>query len=388
MLLSFTVSNYRSYREARTLNLASASIKEHSEYLIEMDGTAALPTAAIYGANSSGKSNLIEAFRTFLTTVFDSAGYNSSKELPMYPFLFDETSRNGACGFEIELIVEGNYYRYGFSATKIEITEEYLYFRTGNKGREKCLFVRSVDGIGVTAHYKTAEALVERTKDNALFLSVADAFNDKIAGKIMSELKGIAVFNGDDSKTLSDRNIDISDVELNMFLAQFKLGFDSVRRVDNPEVKAVTTHKVYDSAGKVVGEINMSMSDSESEGTNKLFDIAPVFVKAFSLPRVLIVDEFGSSMHPMITRMLISLFNNKETNPMGSQLIFATHDTNLLDNSFLRRDQIWFTEKNDVAATDLYSLVEFKDASGAKVRNDRSFEKDYINGRYGAIPYL
>ena len=389
MLLSFTVSNYRSYREARTLNLAPASIKEHSEYLIERDGgTTALPTAAIYGANSSGKSNLIEAFRTFLTTVFDSAGYNSSKELPMYPFLFDETSRNGACGFEIELFVEGDYYRYGFSATKIEITEEYLYFRTGNKGREKCLFIRSADGIGVTAHYKTAEALVERTKDNALFLSVADAFNDKIAGKIMSELKGIAVFNGDDSKALSERNIGITDDELNMFLSQFKLGFDSVRRVDNPEVKAVTTHKVYDSAGKVVGEINMSMSDSESEGTNKLFDVTPVFVKALSLPRVLIVDEFGSSMHPMITRMLISLFNNKETNPMGSQLIFATHDTNLLDNSFLRRDQIWFTEKNDVASTDLYSLVEFKDASGSKVRNDRSFEKDYINGRYGAIPYL
>ena len=174
----------------------------------------------------------------------------------------------------------------------------------------------------------------------------------------------------------------------NTFLRQFKLGFDSVKRVDNPEVKAVTVHKVYDSAGKVVGEINMSMSDSESEGTNKLFDVAPVFVRALSSPRVLIVDEFGSSMHPMITKMLIALFNNKDTNPMGSQLVFATHDTNLLDNSFLRRDQIWFTEKNDVAATDLYSLVEFKDASGAKVRNDRSFEKDYINGRYGAIPYL
>ena len=388
MLLSFTVSNFRSYKEAKTLNMSPASIKEHAEYLIDINGTAALPTAAIYGANSSGKSNLIEAFRTFLTTVFDSAGYNSSKELPMYPFLFDETNRSGASAFEVELIVEGDYYRYGFSATRVEITEEYLYFRTGNKGREKCLFIRSSDGIGVTSHYKTAEALVDRTKDNALFLSVADAFNDRIAGKIMSEMKRIAVFNGDDTKDLSDRSITISDEEMNTFLRQFKLGFDSVKRVDNPEVKAVTVHKVYDSAGKVVGEINMSMSDSESEGTNKLFDVAPVFVRALSSPRVLVVDEFGSSMHPMITKMLIALFNNKDTNPMGSQLVFATHDTNLLDNSFLRRDQIWFTEKNDVAATDLYSLVEFKDASGAKVRNDRSFEKDYINGRYGAIPYL
>lgn len=388
MLLRFTLSNFRSFKAKKTLDLTAATIKEYEESLFSTVGLSVLPSAVLYGANSSGKSNLIEAIRTFLTTVYDSASYNSSEELPMAPFMFDEDSRTKPSCFEIELLIDDDWYRYGFSAKKDRICEEYLYFKTGNKGREKCLFVRSEDGIGVTSHYKSAEDMVERTRDNALFLSVADAFNDRIAGLIMRELKGFAVFDGDKSETLSEKAISISDDELNSFLSRFKLGFETIRRVDNPSIRAVTTHKVYDASGKVTGEISMSLSDTESNGTNKLFDMAPIFVKALSSRRVLVIDEFGSSMHPMITRMLISLFNSKETNPMGSQLIFTTHDTNLLDNKYLRRDQIWFTEKDETASTDLYSLVEFKDASGVKVRNDRSYEKDYINGRYGAIPYL
>ena len=388
MLLSFTVSNYRSFKNKRTLDLSAANVKEYEDSLTKVGDTAILPSAVLYGANSSGKSNLIESFRAFLTTVYNSASYNSSEELPMFPFLFDEASRTNPCSFEVELLIDGDYYRYGFAATKEKIVEEYLYFKTGNKGREKCLFVRSEDGIGVTAHYKSAEDMVERTRDNALFLSVADAFNDRIAGLIMRELKGFAIFDGDKSEALASKAISISDEELNSFLAKFKLGFDTIKKVDNPSIKAITTHKVYNAAGEVTGEISMALSDSESKGTNKLFDMAPIFVKALANRRVLIIDELGSSMHPMITRMLISMFNSKETNPIGSQLIFTTHDTNLLDNKFLRRDQIWFTEKDETAATDLYSLVEFKDASGVKVRNDRSYEKDYINGKYGAIPYL
>ena len=388
MLLSFTLSNFRSFKDSKTIDLSAASIKEHEGAIWVVSGTSILSSAVLYGANSSGKSNLIEGFRTFLTTVYNSASFNSSEELLMYPFLFDEDSRLKPCGFEIELLIEEDRYRYGFSATKEKVTSEYLYFKTGNKGREKCLFVRSEDGIGVTSHYKSAKDIVERTRDNALFLSVADAFNDKTAGKIMRELKHFAIFDGDKSEALAEKAISISDEELNSFLSKFKLGFDSIRKDDNPEIKAVTIHKVYNAAGEVVGEVSMALKDSESNGTNKLFDMAPIFIKALSSPRVLIIDEFGSSMHPMITRKLISLFNDKETNPMGSQLIFTTHDTNLLDNRLLRRDQIWFTEKDDKASTDLYSLVEFKDESGVKVRNDRSYEKDYINGRYGAIPYL
>lgn len=388
MLLSFTLSNYRSFKTQKTLDLTAAGVSEFEDSLTPVGSISILPSAVLYGANSSGKSNLIHGFDTFLTTIYDSASYNSSEELPMYPFLFDEESRTKPCCFEVELIVDEDYYRYGFSATKEKITEEYLYQRPGNKGRTRCLFVRSEDGIGVSSHYKSADGIVERTRDNALFLSVADAFNDKTAGVIMRELKRFAIFDCDKSEALAANAISITDDELNTFLSKFKLGFDSIKMVDNPTVKAITTHKVYNSSGKICGEITMSLSDSESNGTNKLFDLAPIFIKALSNRRILIIDEFGSSIHPMITRLLISLFNNKETNPLGSQLIFTTHDTNLLDNKLLRRDQIWFTEKDDTASTDLYSLVEFKDASGVKVRNDRSYEKDYINGRYGAIPYL
>ena len=199
MLLSFTLSNFRSFKAKKTLDLTAATIKEYEESLFSTVGLSVLPSAVLYGANSSGKSNLIEAIRTFLTTVYDSASYNSSEELPMAPFMFDEDSRTKPSCFEIELLIDDDWYRYGFSAKKDRICEEYLYFKTGNKGREKCLFVRSEDGIGVTSHYKSAEDMVERTRDNALFLSVADAFNDRIAGLIMRELKCFAVFDGDKS---------------------------------------------------------------------------------------------------------------------------------------------------------------------------------------------
>ena len=232
MLLSFTISNYRSFKIKRTLDLTAASIKEHEEVLTEVGETAVLPSAVLYGANSSGKSNLIEAFRVFLTSIYNSASYNSSEELPMFPFLYDEESRTKPCSFEIELLISGDYYRYGFSATKARIVDEYLYFKTCNKGREKCLFVRSEDGIGVTSHYKSAEDIVERTRDNALFLSVADAFNDKIAGMIMRELKGFAILDGDKSEALSDKAISITDDELNSFLAKFKLGFETPQHVN------------------------------------------------------------------------------------------------------------------------------------------------------------
>ena len=142
MLLSFTLSNFRSFKAKKTLDLTAATIKEYEESLFSTVGLSVLPSAVLYGANSSGKSNLIEAIRTFLTTVYDSASYNSSEELPMAPFMFDEDSRTKPSCFEIELLIDDDWYRYGFSAMKDRICEEYLYFKTGNKGREKCLFVR------------------------------------------------------------------------------------------------------------------------------------------------------------------------------------------------------------------------------------------------------
>ncbi|MEP6929332.1 MAG: AAA family ATPase, partial [Flavobacterium sp.] len=149
-----------------------------------------------------------------------------------------------------------------------------------------------------------------------------------------------------------------------------------------------TLHNVYDNKGNVVSNYEFKLSDQESSGTNKIFDLSGFVLLTLQLGLVLIIDELDSKLHPILTQEIIKLFNNPETNPKNAQLIFTTHDTNLLGANLFRRDQIWFTEKDDFEATDMYSLLEFKDEDGKTIRKDRSFEADYIRGRYGAIPYI
>ena len=147
-------------------------------------------------------------------------------------------------------------------------------------------------------------------------------------------------------------------------------------------------HNVYSDKGKIVGTINFSFEDRESSGTNKLFDLSgPIFETLFS-GAVLVIDELDAKMHPLISQYIIELFNNPETNPKNAQLIFTTHDTHLLSQKILRRDQIWFTEKDSKEQTDLYSLIDIVLPDGTKPRNDANYEKNYITGRYGAIPYI
>lgn len=127
----------------------------------------------------------------------------------------------------------------------------------------------------------------------------------------------------------------------------------------------------------------------ESEGTKKIINISSPIAKALSNGSAIVVDEFDAKLHPLLTKKIIDTFNSPETNPYNAQLIFATHDTNLLSNKIFRRDQIWFAEKNrEDESTDIYPLSEIKEQNGDKIRNDRVYEKDYINGKYGAIPYL
>lgn len=130
------------------------------------------------------------------------------------------------------------------------------------------------------------------------------------------------------------------------------------------------------------------MSSYESAGTNRLFDIIYLILLSLENGSPIVIDELDRALHPLLTKYIIELFNNDKTNPRGAQLIFTTHDTNLLSSKTFRRDQIWFVEKDKMESSDLFCLAEFKDADGVKVRNDRSFEKDYIQGKYGAIPYL
>ena len=157
---------------------------------------------------------------------------------------------------------------------------------------------------------------------------------------------------------------------------------------DNPKLNAEVVHAIFNQNGEKVGSEHFPIEKMESEGTKKMIEIAGPIFDAILNGKILIVDELDAKLHPFLTRKIISLFMDKGINSKGAQLIFATHDTNLLNIQYLRRDQIWFTEKDKSDSTDLYSLVEFRDDAGNKVRNDRNIEKDYINGRFGAIPFM
>lgn len=153
-------------------------------------------------------------------------------------------------------------------------------------------------------------------------------------------------------------------------------------------VEPITTHKVYNENGLVVGERNFHKNQMESEGTKKVIEISGPIFDTLNGGKTLIVDDLDAKLYPLMTRNIVLLFMDPEKNRHGAQLIFATHDTNLLDLDIIRRDQIWFADKDKVESTDIYSLVEFKDEDGKKVRNDRDIKRDYIRGRYGAIPFI
>lgn len=400
MLVNFTIGNYRSFKEKRTLSLEAANIKEFGDSVIKNGDKQLLPLAALYGANSSGKSNLLKGLQVFVDLVRNSfTKMNSNDRINVEPYLLDGVSAAQPSFFEVEIIsnTTNTYYRYGFEATTVAIVSEWLYKRTAKK--ETCLFLRANDAIEPTKLFAEGKGIENRVRPNSLFLSVCDSFNGQIAHDITSTISPIlvtsAVRHEDVYEATKILHWNLNQEYLNTVSDMFRkldIGF-SYFEIPHDEslakiVKAYTYHNKYDAEGNIVGQVRFNMLSNESEGTNKLFDMLFVILFALQNGSLLAFDEFDCKLHPLITAYIIQLFNNPKANTGHGQLIFATHDSNLLSAKCLRRDEVWFVEKDKQETSDLYSLVEFKDADGVKVRNDRSFEKDYIKGRYGAIPYI
>jgi len=259
---------------------------------------------------------------------------------------------------------------------------------------------------------------IQSTRSNALFLSVVSQFNGEIAQSILKWFRRIGVVSGLDDMLY--RSFTIRQViegkhknEIIQLVKNLDLGISEIEGIKldktqvslpsnmSEELRAVllndigdkewltvrTKHPKLDSNGQQVELVSFDMDQNESHGTQKAFYLAGPIMNALSRGRVLIIDEMEARLHPLLTQELIRLFNSLETNPKRAQLIFTTHDTNLLSNKLFRRDQIWFVEKDSFNASHLYSLAEIK-IDDSKVRNDASFENDYLQGRYGAIPFL
>lgn len=397
MLLEFTVGNFLSFKDKKTFSLEAGSISEHKDNIVKEGKYKILRSAVIYGANSSGKSNFIKALEFMVTTIKNSSKLNSTDKLNAKPFLLNTETENQPSFFEILFTESDKRYRYGFEIDNDKIHSEWLYILSGKSNKEILYFIRNENGIGVADVFEEASGLESKTRDNGLFIPLVDQFNSVLAKIIIEQISNIKILSGIDHQEgifMTDvmYGYDSYKTKVEGFIKNLYLGFNNFN-IDEDASKAFknrikTVHNKFDGKGNIVSQLEFKMSEQESAGTNKLFDLSGYIVYVLYFGLTLIIDELDSKLHPILTQEIIKIFNDPETNPKNAQLIFTTHDTNLLGANLFRRDQIWFTEKDDFEATDMYSLLEFKDEDGNTIRKDRSFEKDYIRGRYGAIPYI
>ncbi len=419
MLIEFSVGNYRSFKEKVTFSMVAANVIAKDKKLDDTnvfavdDDLRLLKSAAIYGANASGKSNLAKALSFMnLFMINSSRETQNIDKIGVEPFRLSTEAEGEPSYFELVFLMDSRKYRYGFEATQERIISEWL-FHVPNS-REARLFERKLDNFNVSGNYKAA-GIPKRTRANALFLSVSAQFNVELAEKILEwTTDKLNIISGLDDENYLDYTISClmdneNTTEILQLVKRLDLGIDEIQVKEEdftvnslPEyipdelkklivkdtggkaTSITTIHRKFDGSGSFQSLEAFDLGNHESEGTRKIFALAGPLVNTLQEGGVLIVDELDARLHPLISRAIVKLFNSNDTNPNNAQLIFMTHDTNLLSNKLFRRDQIWFTEKNRYGATDLYSLAEYK----VKVRNDASFESDYIKGKYGAIPYI
>jgi uncharacterized protein len=418
MLIEFSVGNYRSFKEKVTFSMVAANLVSQDKNLdinniFAVDKELSLvKSAAIYGANASGKSNLAKALQFMKWLMVNSSKETqSTEEIDVEKFKLSTETENQASFFEIVFLLDGQQHRYGFTTNREKIVSEWLFYVPNT--RETNLFNRQDNIFNISKKYN-ADGIATRTRDNALFLSVSAQFNVEKAEKILSWLTYqinlvsglnedlllitinflLAKVNHDEIVELVKRlDLGITEVKVNQIDSRDILFTDIPKAMQNDFRKRLiksntklnsisTMHQKFDTNGERIELEEFDLSNEESDGTQKIFALAGLLIDTIKHGKVLIVDEFDTSLHPLMSRSIVELFNSNETNSHNAQLIFMTHDTNLLSNKIFRRDQIWFTEKDRYGATALYSLAEYK------VRNDASFESDYIKGKYGAIPYI
>ncbi|MBR3489273.1 MAG: ATP-binding protein [Bacteroidales bacterium] len=417
MLIYLKIKNFRSIKDERVFSMEASSIKELRSSVYNVRDHKLLPVAVFYGANSSGKTNILLALQKMRRLVLRSVKLNPGDKLDYEPFELNNHTLSEPTMFEVQFISDTTIYRYGFEYDKDIIYKEWL-FEKQEKQKEYNLFARVESNFDISkTRFPEGLGKEESTETNRLFISLVAQLKGAKAKLILDWFKNSNVITGLDTEGYEGITIEMlknnkeGSKQALDFFHHLQLGFNNIvfierkfsevaellshtdtelleKYKDETVIETLTTHNVYNDDKVVVSQRNFSKDKKESEGTKKIIEISGPLFDTLINGKVLFVDELDAKLHPLLTISIVKLFMNKNTNPKGAQLVFATHDTHLLNLSILRRDMIWFAEKDCDESTDIYSLIEFKDENGLKVRNDRSIEKDYFNGRYGAIPFM
>lgn len=416
MLVEFTVKNYRSIKDEQVFSLAKGKeIDETGSHSFEPKAPATdglLRSAVIYGPNAAGKSNVIRAMMQMESIIRTSASSQEGDEIDVIPFLFDDESTTEPSEFEMVFISEGTRYQYGFSTTRHHIVSEWLIAYPN--GRPQRWFARGYDEKKQSPVYKFGDSLIGQksvwknaTRRNALFLSTAVQLNNDQLKPVfnwfnnmlrLTNVRGwgtafsASLCEKESTKDLilsflkaADFNIHDIQVDKEKFDPELLPNEipDSVKEKiiedlkDKDIFELKTIHKT--SSNKLV---SLEFKE-ESDGTQKFFSFAGPWIDALQNGYILVIDELHDNLHPKMVKYLVDLFHNDKSNPKNAQLIFTTHETSILNQDVFRRDQVWFCEKTNEQATELYPLTDFSPRKGRE-----NIEQGYLSGRYGALPFV
>ncbi len=393
MILEFNVSNYLSIKDNLKISFIGTKLKEslsepNSMIPLPETGLSLLRSAVIYGANASGKTNVLKAIAFYKRFIMESFKNSQAGErIDVENFRLNTVSAKEPTTMEATFTDGTHIYRYGFEVNYDAVQAEWLYQRINRKrSKEIEIFYREEKATAIHTKSALIQEIVTKkmVRNNALLLSTAAQFNETTAINILKWLNDTQIlFCSEDDKLWEQIIRHLDDEKLRNRITSFAkyadLGIESITKIDN---RIISNHRQFDDDGMSTNAVAFSFNRNESEGTIKYFSLSYPIIDALDHGKRLFIDELDSKLHPLLIQKIITLFNSSETNPKGAQLLFTTHDTFLLSAGLFRRDQIWFTQKDNFGATEAYSLVEYK------VRSSSSFEKDYLQGKYGATPII
>ena len=410
MLIQFNFKNYKSFRDDTTLDLTATKITELSDHVVNIGNEKLLPAAAIYGANASGKSNVIDAFAFMTKYVILSFAYGGDSgkvtsgepRLKVTPFLFDSQSSDSESSFEVFFMDTKEQscksYNYGFTINKEGISEEWLNYKAKTARKYSPIFYRSKDELDLSGlPKKSQDNLKISLQKETLIVSLGAKLKIAKLAMIRNWFLNTTVANFGNpmenaflSSVIPSGFADDESVQANVikYLSAFdssiiKFNVEKLKSDDEKNhYKIDAVHRTLDG-----GTAAIPLKD-ESDGTLKMFALYPVLQDALENGGVLLIDELNARLHPLLVRNILLTFLNPDINSNHAQIVFTTHDSWQLSNNILRRDEIWFTEKDARGVSSLYSLADFVDEDGTKIRKDESYEKNYLVGKYGAIPTL